>query len=248
MVFNDESFSEINENSQIDIINSFPVLLESECNFAPQMVNVIYDKSHNTNYIKLEEMVEYSIKNGIYDGTQILSNIYQANKIPENIPVAFSVNESTLYADDYMVKTVNKIKKANFDIKINPISKYSTEYRKLTEALELDSAFDTFEESKYLNAYCENVLEDISDKAGKIATKTSDSVKDTYNNAKNKVSSGINALANKYASIKKAISEKTNSLKNIPAKARSFALLQINKLKTAANIIENKLQKAKKGK
>jgi len=235
MVYNDKILS---SKDSFDILDNFGYLSESYT--TPEMVTIRYSNRTDQNMIQLESMIEYTIFNGINDVEEAIQKICESNKIDENI--SFCVNETSLYADEVMLETVNLLKENQYRVNIMPILRSSVYYTKLQEALELDDDCIDYDTSDNLIFY---VNESISDNFNAVKEKVGnlyDSAKDNLTTNIAKIKEGREALANKYAAIKQTISEKMEAAKRTTGEAKVKLLQQINKLKEAATNIKNKLK------
>lgn len=235
MIYNDKVLA---SKDPCDILDSFGYLSESYT--TADMVTIRYSDRLDQNMIQLESMVDYSIANGIDDVEAAIKHICEDNHIDEN--VSFCVNETSLYEDAQMLDTVRALKENQYRVNIMPISKSSIYYTKLQEALAIDYDCAEYDTSEALMQYVnEGVIGDTIDRAKTRASNAYNYVKENLSSNASKLKEGRNALANKYAAIKRTIGEKYEAAKRATGEAKVALLKQIDKLKTAASNIKQKL-------
>ena len=235
MIYNDKVLA---SKDPCDILDSFGYLSESYT--TANMVSIRYSDRLDQNMIQLESMVDYSIANGIDDVEVAIKHICEDNHIDEN--VSFCANETSLYEDTQMLDTVRALKENQYRVNIMPISKNSIYYTKLQEALSIDYDCAEYDTSEALMQYVnEVVIGDTIDRAKTRASNAYNYVKENLSSNASKLKEGRNALANKYAAIKRTIGEKYEAAKRATGEAKVALLKQIDKLKTAASNIKQKL-------
>ena len=131
--------SELQEPSFLDeamnIISNTSFLSESEGFYHPSMVSIRENVSLGKNLIKLEDLVEYAISNGITNAGQAIQTICEQNGI-ETDSIGFSVNETSIIADRDMADTVAAFQEGGMDVYINPISSMDPVYQITTSIVE----------------------------------------------------------------------------------------------------------------
>jgi hypothetical protein len=245
------------------LLDSIEYLSLDESTIDPTMVNVRHNVRLGQDLIQLESFLGFAQCYGIEDAGLAIHRVCEANDVPRT-NLGFVANEENIIADDELADTFSQLSEAGFPCHIARISSDSTYYSALMEALELDQGYATFEESINLQNYVnESVLTDAKDKVAKGYETARDKIKQGaeyvgdkvssgynaakskissgYNMAKNKVSGAVGVVSKKLASVRKAISEKMAKAKNAPASAKAMIMRQVDKLKSAAKDLKNKL-------
>lgn len=195
-------------------------LYEHEMTYPASIIPVIYSKKTNCDLIQLESFLQFGKYNNISDGTLAVSKICEANNISMK-NIGFIVNEENLYNDSEVANTYIQLCEYNFPIFVKPISKHSIYYMKLNEALILDRNYANIEESDNIIKYCMYPI--------------GESLEDTRK-----------TISKKLASVKQSLKEKINEFRNTTgADAKLMINNQINKLKSSAEFLKNKLSELK---
>ena len=97
-------------------------LTEQECDYRPEMVPVIENKRLSANLLKLEDLTEYAVSNGITDAGYAINSICEASDIDMN-SVVYTVNEESLLADQDMVDTVKAFLSEGAQVLVVPFYK-----------------------------------------------------------------------------------------------------------------------------
>lgn len=201
---------------------------------SPLCVNVRHNPRLNQDLVQLESFLDYAQANGIDDAGLALHRVCEANEVPRN-SLAFLANEENLLADDELLETFSQLQGAGFPMHIARISDVSPYYTQLLEALSLDQAYDTLEESPNLIRYInESVVDDAKTKITNAAS-----------SAKSKAASGAKDAAAKLASVRKEIAKKSSEMLKATGPAKVFLKRQIDKLKDTASALKRKLVSAK---
>lgn len=229
MIINNSSYPD-DSTQVLSILENMEYLDEGESCYPASAVPVQCNTRLNKNLIHLENFMDFADHNGIDDAGIAISAICQENNIsPDSI--GFVIQESTIFAEDEYLDVVGLLQENSYEVLISPESTESIYYKELEEALELDSSYDTFEESVNLLAFCEEgIIDRVQGNAAKL---------------KDAVTASPKKLAKKLSAIKTSIGEKTAQLKNATGSAKSFLQNQISKLKSAFNTVGSKLSAAK---
>ena len=222
-------------NEACAMLDNMEYITESESKISALMVPVRHNARLGEDLIQLESFVRYGMSNDISDGGRAIANICTESGAPSD-HIGFVVNEASLYEDDEVLDTFAQVKEAGFPVHVAQISEDSEFYRDLMNALTLDEAYATFEESENLKSYCEEF--DPIDKMKELGSNVSNAVS-------NKTASAKKVLSNKYAAVQRAIREKRAEARKATGTARVFINRQIDKLKSAASSIKSKLVSAK---
>lgn len=103
-----------------NLINRLPCLDETESTYEPEMVPVRESSRLGKNMIRLEDLVEYSVANGITDAGYAISSVCEAASIsPES--VVFTVQESNILSDYNMFETAKAFMNENATVLVSPV-------------------------------------------------------------------------------------------------------------------------------
>ena len=237
-------------------LDSLEQLTLDEASFTPYQVNVRHNQRLGQDLVQLESFLGYAQSNGIDDAGYALHRVCEANEVPRD-SLAFLANEENLLEDDELLDTFVQLYEAGFPVHVAPISDGSPYYLALLEALNLDQAYDSYEESPNLIMYVnESIIDDAKDKISGFASSVKSGVSNAASTVKNKVtgaagavkdkvSGGAKAVASKLASVRKEIAKKSAEILKATGPAKVFIKRQINKLKDAAKELKAKLVRAK---
>ena len=215
-------------------LDSIERLSLDEAAFTPFQVNVRHNQRLGQDLVQLESFLSFAQANGIDDAGFALHKVCEANEVPRDA-LAFLANEENLLADDELIETFSELKEAGFPVHVAAISDGSPYYLRLLEAISLDQAYDTYEDSPNLRSYVnESIIDDVKAKASSAAS-----------TVKEKASGGAKAVASKLASVRKEIAKKSSELLKATGPAKVFIKRQIDKLKSAAKELKVKLAGAK---
>ena len=102
------------------LVNELVRLTESESTYEPEMVPIRENQRLGKNLIRLEDLVEYAIANGITDAGYAINSICEASEIsPDSI--AFSVNEENMATDQELFDTVKAFVNENATVLVSPV-------------------------------------------------------------------------------------------------------------------------------
>ena len=226
-------------------LDSLEQLTLDEAAFTPYQVTVRHNQRLGQDLVQLESFLGYAQSNGIEDAGYALHKVCEANEVPRD-SLAFLANEENLLEDDELLDTFVQLYEAGFPVHVAPISDGSPYYLALLEALNLDQAYDSYEESPNLITYVnESIIDDAKDKISGFASSVKNKVTGAAGTVKEKVSGGAKAIASKLASVRKAIAKKSHEMLKATGPAKVFIKRQINKLKDAAKALKAKLVRAK---
>lgn len=212
-----------------------------EASIMPHQVNVIHNARLGQDLVRLEPFLEYAQTNGIDDAGFALHRVCEANDVPRD-SLAFLANEENLLANDELMETFAQMQEAGFPVYIAPISDGSPYYRRLLEAMSLDEAYDSYEESPNLITYVnESIIDDAKDRISSAASIVKSKIAGAAGVVKDKVSGGAKAIASKLASVRKEIAKKSHEMLKATGPAKVFIKRQIDKLKGAARALKAKL-------
>lgn len=103
------------------LLENASYLSEEESRYYPEMVPIRENQRLERNIVRVEDLVEYSMSNGIEDGGLALSQICEASNIDMNT-VAFSVDEVSILEDINMEDTVRGLIQAGAEVYCAPVS------------------------------------------------------------------------------------------------------------------------------
>ena len=243
--------SELQEPSFLDeamnIISNTSFLSESEGFYHPSMVSIRENVSLGKNLIKLEDLVEYSISNGITNAGQAIQTICEQNGIETN-SIGFSVNETSVIADKDMADTVATFQEGGMDVYINPISSMDPVYQITTSIVEamIDNAgteneayFDHLFES-FINDSYEDIINEaevVNNVNGKEET-----VQNTADQAQNDTDG---FWARKIAALKSTYRKLKEKAAGATGTAKQKILEQMQKVSDAIKHLKEKFFKKK---
>lgn len=216
-------------------LNTLDRLLVNENTFPAQMVNVRHNSRLGKDLVQLESFLQFGQTNGVNDGGYALHLVCEANDLPSHNHLAFVVNEESLFSDISILETYCQLKNSNFNVYISPISNYSPYYTKLQEALALDEAYPTYEESPNLQRYLtESIVDDAKSK-----------ISSGVSSAQNTIKSSTKDAASKLASVRKEISAKMSKAATATGSAKVHIMRQVDKLKGLASDLKSQIVGAK---
>ena len=125
MIFNSHDKGILDEATAI--VGSTKMLIHENTEYFPELVIIRESREHNTNIIRIEDLVEYATSNGITNGTQAIINVCEASDVYPST-VSLSLDEVNAYADQEMLDTARQFSEAGFKVFLNPISKHDPEY------------------------------------------------------------------------------------------------------------------------
>ena len=235
--------SQILGESALDLLDRMAYLNEST--YDPMCVQVRFNDRLEKDLIMLESFCEFADSNGIHDAGEAIAYICESNHISPN-NIGFYVEETSCIADDNITEVAYLLMENGYGVYAAPISSSSVYYRELEEALALDEQCATWEDCVNLQAYCEeNIFEKASNKVGDARDWVKERVSRNYKNAKETMSSGVDALSKKYAAAKQKVSELASQVRRAAGDAKAFLLQKLDKAKAVMKSIGDKLAAAK---
>lgn len=114
-------------NEECNFLDDSCYLTEQESLFYPAMVPIVENTRLGLNLIKLEDLVDYSMSNGITDAGYAISNVCEASNIDIST-VGLYVNETSVIADPEMEDTVRCFIENNVPTFIAPLPKDDIAY------------------------------------------------------------------------------------------------------------------------
>lgn len=245
LVRQQEQFGSLNE--ACGFLDNAIYLNESDSIYSPERVAIMENSEVGKYLIQLEDFVDYSLSNGIEDGSIALSNICEANKIA-NDDIGFTVSEVSVIEDDEMMDTVRELSECGFLVCPSSINESNTAYiytdLMLEAALEADTEDDM---DAILSAYIEDdedllseavIIDKVKEKAqqaGKSAETIFAKLKDTLQSAKSK---STNWISRKIASLRSLGRKWANS-------GHNAAKAVVSKINDCIGVLGQKLRNAK---
>lgn len=210
------------------LLENASYLSDAEARYYPEMVPVRENTRLQKNVVRVEDLVEYSMANGIDDGGVALRQICEASNIDMS-SVVFSVDEVSVLEDVNMEDTVRGLIKAGVEVYAAPVSEADMASIMAESVAELmlfgeetgqsevtDSLLEAFVDDDFEYLFNENeMVTKIKEKAsrakGAVVTQATD--------VANKVEAAIKQAHNKSRQwIAKKISAFRTVLENIKAK------------------------------
>ena len=228
--------------NKISVFDDLDSLTEAESIYESYMVPIKENPRLGQNIIRLESAIEYINSSGISNYKEVIHNICESNFAPEE-NIAFSVNESSIYEDDFIPSTILFLKESGYQVHIVPISDNSIYYKALEEAFELDADAYSFEDSYHLQQYVFG--ESVSDTVSNAYQSVKDRVVKNTANIVNSIEGTLKVISNKAAALSKKIQEKYKQLKSAAGSAKEVIKNQIEKLSQAKHSLFIKMQAMK---
>jgi hypothetical protein len=240
----------------MELLENSSYLSESESRYYPGLVPVRENARLGRNVVRLEDLLEFAMANGISDGGYALKQICEASDIAPS-SVVFSVSEVAVLEDVNMEDTVRGLMEAGATVYAVPISENDmasimaetvTDYMLMGE-----SSGDTAGTDALLEAYVNDDLETFFQEEA-----VTESVKEKAGKAGKKVKEMGNKIANvmKQAAGKSAnwISKKISAFRNLMDKLLKRGQYEpgikgvvnkvIAKIKQAIDFLSRQLKKA----
>lgn len=203
------------------LLENASYLSESESQYYPEMVPIRENARLQKNVVRVEDLVEYSMANGITDGGIALQQICEASDVHMG-SVVFSVDEVSVLEDVNMEDTVRGLIEAGATVYAAPVSRsnissilaetvsdfmYQGEIYNDTKGS--DALLEAFINDDFDSMFAEAVvMESVKEKAKEVGGKIVAKAEDVYN----KVSSAIKQAATKSS---KWIAEKISAFRTI---------------------------------
>lgn len=226
-------------------------LTDAESSYHPFMIPIRESKQYEANVVKIEDLVEYSMANGITDAQYAIDQVCEANEISVDT-LAFSIDEANAFYDEEMLDTAVQLREAGAAVVVAPISHLDPMYQAtdiVVDAMmectgteheeEADALFEAFIMDDYDTVFDEGSL--ACKVAGKnCAAGTKASLNAKASNAKKGASEKMAALREKLRSLKE-------KAKGLTGKAKEKANAAIAKCKQAIEFLKQKVSKKKEG-
>ena len=232
-----------------ELLESSQFLSEAESSYHPFMIPIRESKEYEANVVKIEDLVEYSMANGITDAGYAIDKVCEANEISADT-LAFSIDEANAIYDEEMLDTALVLKEAGAAVLVAPMSRLDPMYQITESVVDLmmectdteheeaaDSLFEAFIMDDYDTVFAEAAI------VGKVKTNASGvkaSVSAKSANAKKAASEKMAALREKL----RALKEKS---KGLTGKAKEKCLAAIEKVKQSIAFLKNKVSGKAKG-
>ena len=238
------------------LLESSQFLNESESAYQPYMVPIRESKQYGSNLIKVEDLVEYSLANGIIDANYAIDSVCEANDI-ERDTIAFSIDESIAIYDEEMLDTARCLREAGYSVMVAPISNMNPVYQLVESVVDAMAEYTYTENEDYCDSLFEALISDdydtvfseaaILDKAKAGAKSIKNSVVSGAKNAKKFASDKLAALRKKYRELKAKAASATGSAKKkflaAAAKVKQGIDHLVAKGKSAVNTVTSKFKK-----
>lgn len=130
-----ESQLGMGRKAAFDLLNSMTYLTEAESAYAPAMVPITESKSYGVNFVKLEDLTDFAESNGIQDLGYALSLVCESSNVDPST-IAFTVQETTLLADDSMADLAADIMNEGMKIAAVPLSSNDFAMRLMNECMD----------------------------------------------------------------------------------------------------------------
>ena len=220
------------------ILEGANYLSEEESRYYPQMVPIRESTRIGKNLIRVEDLIEYSLSNGINDGAYALGQICEAANVdPQTI--AFSVDEVSILEDSEMEDTVRQLMAAGAEVYAAPISENDMVYIMAETACDIsivgieedaedytDALFEAFLDDDFETFFSENSITDaIHNKASYAKGKISGA----YHSGRDRVSAAAARGKEKGAAV---IGKIEATLKSAAEKPKAWIAKKISSFRT----------------
>ena len=220
-----------------ELLSNASYLTESESRYYPEMVPIRENARIGKNLVRVEDLVEYALSNGIPDGGVALEQICEASQVDKDT-IALSVDEVSILEDSNMEETVRGLRDVGAIVYAAPISESDVAY-KLSEAVVnnmLESLANGDEDScdalfeAYINDNFDYIFSESS--CGSSCSSVADKVVKSAEKSKNWAAKKVSSLR---TLIGKATSKKKSSGSSVFGKAAA-------KMKQGADYLAKKLK------
>ena len=141
--------------SGMSLLENMSYLTEEESQYHAAMVPIVENTTIGANVVALEDIMKFSESNGIEDLGYALSMVCEASHIEANT-VAFSVQETSIIADQDVANLVSDIMNEGAPIVAVPLSSYDPAYTLAESSLDY---FVETGDSTFLEAYVNDDFE-----------------------------------------------------------------------------------------
>ena len=254
LIKQNELINPLDEAAQLLETSQF--LNESESSYQPFMVPIRESKQYDANLIRVEDLVEYALTNGITDANYAIDSVCEANDVDQTT-VAFSIDESMAIYDEEMLDTARCLREAGYSVMVAPISNMNPVYQLVESVVDTMTYYTGTENEDYCDSLFEAFISDdyetvfseasILDKAKAGANGIKNSVVSGAKNAKKFASDKLAALRKKYRELKAKAASATGSAKKkflaAAAKVKQGIDHLVAKGKSAVNTVTSKFKK-----
>ena len=246
------------------ILEGANYLSEDESKYYPHMVPIRENARIGRNLIRVEDLVEYSLSNGINDGAYALGQICEAANVdPQTI--AFSIDEVSILEDSEMEDTVRQLMAAGAEVYTAPISENDMVYIMAESVCDVsiigieedaedytDALFEAFLDDDFETFFSENsITENISNKASSAAAKGKakgaaiiNKIESTLKTASEKPRAWIAKKISSFRTLLDKFTRKQAEVAPEHPKAKTIFEKIIEKIKAALKYLSNKLSQA----
>ena len=184
-------------------------LSDDEARYYPEMVPIRENSRLQKHMVRVEDLVEYSMANGIDDGGVALQQICEASGIDMNT-VAFSVDEVSVLEDFNMEDTVRGLIKAGAEVYYAPVSEADMAYIMAESVVDLMIYGEETGQSQASDALLEAFVDDNFEylfNEGEMVSR----VKEKASKAGNAVIKNASSVADKVAKVIKQAAHKSRN-------------------------------------
>lgn len=248
MIFKD-STATLDEST--NVVGNSLLLKESESEYYPEMVPIRESDTFNTNIIRIEDLCEFALTNGINDASDAIFKVCESNHIPTDT-ISLSIDEVSALSDDELADTAIEFINEGYEVYSVPISD-NEDLCQLAESVINDMIqLEEYGDSNASNALIESyvmddidTLQEVSFDRFKNAVKSIPSkAKKVIGNVKNKISNGLNKskkwIAQKISSLNKKRKQLTNSIGSGLSNAKRKV---VSKVDQAIDFLKSKLKR-----
>jgi hypothetical protein len=242
----------------LQLLENSSYLSESESRYYPELVPVRENARLGKNVVRLEDLLEYSMANGISDGGYALKQICEASDIQPS-SVVFSVDEVHVLEDVNMEDTVRGLIEAGATVYAVPVSENdmaSIMAETVTDYMVMgESAGDTAGTDALLEAFVNDDFETffneaevtaaIQKKASKAGKKAEEIGNRIANVMKQAGSKSANWISKKISAFRSLADKLASRIKGEPTYKKVFNKV-IAKIKQAIEFLSKQLKKASK--
>ena len=229
-----------------EFLDNAQYLTEQESIYYPEMVVIRENTSVGKYIIRLEEFIDFSLSNGINDGSYALQEICRASQIDPNT-VAFSVDEVNILEDADLEDTVRQLLETNIPIYSSPISENNMVYIITESLVQLMLETDGTTEEDYIDQLYESFIsgdssyltEEVVDLVKNKAESAYQGAKDSAGNVVEKIQTVVKKGKN---NSRKLAAETVSSLRKVKGKLAEAPKNVINKVDQGIDHLQSKLK------
>ena len=242
----------------MQLLENSQYLSESESRYYPELVPVRENARLGKNVVRLEDLLEYAMANGISDGGYALNQICEASDISPS-SVVFSVDEVHVLEDVNMEDTVRGLIEAGATVYAVPVSENDmasimaetvTDYMVMGESSGntegTDALLEAFVNDDFDTFFNEaEVVSAVKDKVNKAGKKAEDIANRIANVTKQASTQSANWISKKISAFRSLADKLASKIKGEPAYKKVFNKV-IAKIKQAIEFLTKQLKKASK--